>query len=593
MTQEQDKDFSINSVNVWRTENLIEYTLTDLGTRVKKDKPVKVSVLCTGLSSFLHDPINLFLKGESGVGKTYNVTETLKYFPEDSIWFLGGMSRKSLVHSHGILLNKNGEQLDLDYRPTKPNKKDFDSEESFNKAVQNYQEQVRDRREEMRDSYTLVDLSHKILVFLESPDFETFQTLRPILSHDKEEIQYQFVDKTGKGQLQTRKVVLKGWPATIFLTTDVKYVEELATRSFTATPENSELKILEANVLTNMKASLPWQYNEETQAFKIITRLIQRLQEQSSESKVDVAIPFLSLYKMFPHEISRDMRDFQHFTQFLKTVTLLHYFQRPYMKLKDCRLLIASLEDVRKALSVYKEIFETTRTGTEKRILDFYHKIVKTKDSWYLKELTGEYNKTAKKKLSEDSIRVMLLRLDQIGYVNSQKDDEDKRKNLYVPLMKGEEKGENPLENAFRADFDAEMKKGFESWKENVRGTPSFYYYKNNSDNPGTWGESDIGLEDLDKLVLTGNTDFSSNVKQKIPRLISNEESSPKPETSLETSGKPTFQHVSDNSQAIEDNMLIPCPFCAAQGKKMIFASDLDLTSHLCSVHNQPGACSE
>jgi len=589
MTQEQDKDFSVNAVNVWRTENLIDYALADLDTRVKKDKPVKLSVLFTGLSSFLHDPINLFLKGESGSGKTYNVTETLKYFPEGSIWFLGGMSRKSLVHSHGVLLNKNGEELDLDYRPTKPNKKDFDSEESFNKAVQNYQEQVRDRREEMRDSYTLVDLSRKILVFLESPDFETFQTLRPILSHDKEEIQYQFVDKTGKGQLQTRKVVLKGWPATIFLTTDVKYVEELATRSFTATPENSELKILEANVLTNMKASLPWQYKEQTQAFMIISQLIRRLQEQALESKVDVAIPFLSLYEMFPHEISRDMRDFQHFTQFLKTVTLLHYFQRPYMKLKDCRLLIASLEDVRKALSVYKEIFETTRTGTEKRILDFYHKIVKTKDSWYLKELTGEYNKTAKKKLSEDSIRVMLLRLDQIGYVNSQRDDEDKRKNLYVPLMKGEEKGENPLENAFRVDFDAEMKKGFESWKENVRGNPTFYYYKNNSEKPGTWGESEISPEDLDKLVLTGDTDFSSNVKQKIPRLISNEESTPKPETDLETSGKPTFQRDSDNSQAIEDNMLIPCPQCKAQGIKSFFANDLDLRFHVASCHDQPG----
>jgi hypothetical protein len=441
----------------------------------------------------------------------------------------------------------------------------------------------------MRDSYTLVDLSHKILVFLESPDFETFQMLRPILSHDKEQIQYQFVDKTGKGQLQTRKVVLKGWPATIFLTTDVKYIEELATRSFTATPENSELKILEANVLTNLKASLPWQYEEETQAFKVISGLIQRLQDQTSESRVDVVIPFLSLCGMFPHEISRDMRDFQHFTQFLKTVTLLHYFQRPYMKVKDCRLLIASLEDVKKALSVYKEIFETTRTGTEKRILDFYHKIVKTKDSWYLKELTGEYNKTAKKKLSEDSIRVMLLRLDEIGYVNSQRDDEDKRKNLYVPLMKGEEKGENPLENAFRVDFDAEMKKGFESWKENVRGNPTFYYYKNNSEKPGTWGESEISIEDLDKLVLTGNADFSSSVKQKIPRLISNEESSPKPETSLETSGKPTFQHNSANSETIEDNMLIPCPFCKARGTKNFFANDLDLSIHVASCHDQPG----
>jgi DNA-binding MarR family transcriptional regulator len=252
-------------------------------------------------------------------------------------------------------------------------------------------------------------------------------------------------------------------------------------------------------------------------------------------------------------------------------------------------------------LSVYKEIFETTRTGTEKQILDFYHNIVKTRPimnekdepvkdkdgkpivddnpTWYLKQRTYAYNKTAKKKLSEDSIRVMLLRLDQIGYVNSQRDDEDKRKNLYVPLMKGEEKGENPLENAFRVDFDAKMKKGFESWKENVRGNPTFYYYKNNSDKPGTWGESDISLEDLDKLVLTGNADFSSSVEQKIPRLISNEESSPKTETSPKTEREVERQPFSDNSTEGLGN-LVPCMECKARGKRNLFASDADLAAH-------------
>jgi hypothetical protein len=33
---------------------------------------------------------------------------------------------------------------------------------------------------------------------------------------------------------------------------------------------------------------------------------------------------------------------------------------------------------------------------------------------------------------------------------------------------------------------------------------------------------------------------------------------------------------------------LIPCPFCKAQGKKNLFASDLDLTIHLSSCHDQP-----
>ncbi|MCJ7760273.1 ATP-binding protein, partial [Candidatus Bathyarchaeota archaeon] len=294
MTQaSEDKDRTKRMVEAWRTKDLIGYSLEDLDLRVKKDRAVKLSVLATGLSALLGQPINLFLKGESGIGKTYNVTETLKYFVQGDIWFLGGMSQKSLIHAHGKLLNKDGEEIDLENRPVKPSKKDFETEDDYKEAITQYQDGVRAFREEFRESYTLIDLSHKILVFLEAPDFGTYQMLRPILSHDKEEIQYQFVDKTAKGQLRTMKVVLKGWPATIFLTTDNRYMEELATRSFTATPESSEDKIKEANILTNEKASLPWKHEKETEAFTIIKRLIENLQKNTLESKIDVVIPFL------------------------------------------------------------------------------------------------------------------------------------------------------------------------------------------------------------------------------------------------------------------------------------------------------------
>jgi hypothetical protein len=598
MSHTEDKDFSLEAVQVWRSEDLINYVLTDLDIRIKKDKPVKLSVFFTGISAFQEQPLNLFLKGESGIGKTYNSTETLRYFPRENIWFLGGMSRKSLVHSHGILLNKNGEEIDLDDSPQKPEKtnykkpkednpenKEFD-EAAYNEAMQDYKDNLKTWRQELRESYTLVDLTHKILVFLESPDFETFQMLRPILSHDKEEIEYQFVDKTPKGQLQTRKVKLKGWPATIFLTTDIKYMEELATRSFTATPESSELKILEANVLTNLKASLPWHYSEETRAFKIIKQLIERIHDQLGENKIDVVIPFLNLYELFPREISRDMRDFQHFTQFLKAITVLHYFQRPYMKVGKTKLLLSTLEDVRKALEIYREIFETTRTGTEKRVLDFYHGIVKTRQAWYLKNLTEAYNEKYHKKLSEESVRVMLERLDRIGYVNTQKDDEDKRKNLYVPLMKEEEKDKNPLETGSWLDLEAKLKKGYETWKENILDKTSFYIYKNLSEKPGTWGESEVTLEELQDLIVEGHKIFSSDMKVGLPRIISNEDSQPKNEIKPEINQNPLSRGNLDNSPTVDKtNLGILCPHCKARGKDMFFTNDVDLRSHVSAWH--------
>jgi hypothetical protein len=46
----------------------------------------------------------------------------------------------------------------------------------------------------------LIDLSHKILVFLNTPRPELFNALMPLLSHDKYEIEYEFVD-THNGRL--------------------------------------------------------------------------------------------------------------------------------------------------------------------------------------------------------------------------------------------------------------------------------------------------------------------------------------------------------------------------------------------------------
>jgi DNA-binding MarR family transcriptional regulator len=354
-----------------------------------------------------------------------------------------------------------------------------------------------------------------------------------------------------------------------------------------------------------MKASLPWQYMEETMAFRVISQLIQRLQELASESKVDVVVPFLNLYELFPKEISRDMRDFQHFVQLLKTITLLHYFQRPYMKMNGSKLLVATLKDVETALAIYEEIFETTRTGTERRILDFYHNIVKTKDCWYLKELTFKYNEKARKKLSQDGVRKMLQRLDEIGYVNTEKNDEDKRLNVYVPLVKGEEKAENPRETDFPAVLGVKLQKGFKTWKETIGISSGFYIYKNISQK--TWGEAELPPTELESIVI-GDEKFSSVVEaDKIP-IVVNEESGSKPEKGPEISGKPISQQISNISQnepeqeTIQDmprNIpvkpdeyeaaaglgLIPCPYCRSQGRKMFFATDFDLRAHISTFH--------
>ena len=524
------------AVQVWRTEKLIDYVLRDLGRRVKRDKSTKLSVFFTGLSAYLPDPVNLFLKGPSGVGKTYNVVETLRYFPQGSggdVWFLGGLSPKALIHDYGQLLNKDGEPLDLTEKPVKPKKRHYKEEAEYREAYELYKEEMKAWVDEIRNSYTLIDLTHKILVFLESPEYKTFKMLFPILSHDTKRIEYRFTDKTSRGQLRTSRVVIQGWPATIFLSTDRKYMEELSTRSFTATPEASQEKIIDANVLTNMKASFPWQYNHETEETETIKKLVSSIKNQFSNG-VDVVVPFPNLHELFPKEIIRDMRDFAHFIQLMKTVTALNLCQRPFMKKDDRKFIISTVEDVRKTLEIYCEVFETTRTGTEQRILTFYHEIVKTKDTWYLKELTAKYNDGHNRKASSETLRRMLLRLSEIGYVDVRKDDEDKRLNIYEPLVKEEEMSIIKHNLEMWTLSKAELAKGFKTWRKNILHKTPFYYYENLGEN--TWGEHEIG--DI----------FSFIFGEGLCRIVSNEDLRLKTEKKPESIHIPEMCGVVDNS---------------------------------------------
>ena len=69
----------------------------------------------------------------------------------------------------------------------------------------------------IENSKTLIDLRGKILVFLEPPQHELWNLLKPILSHDKKEIEFPFVDKTANSNAETKDVVVRGLAFLYFL----------------------------------------------------------------------------------------------------------------------------------------------------------------------------------------------------------------------------------------------------------------------------------------------------------------------------------------------------------------------------------------
>ena len=465
---------------LWKSPELVRHIFSDLGRRVKRDNVTKSAVFFSGLSAYLHDPLNLFEKASSGAGKTYNAIETLEYFPQEDIWFLSGMSPKALVHQKSKLLDKDGNEIDLADKPQKPNKSDFrNNEDGYKAALQVYETERKEFNNKLRDSYHYINIENKIFVFLETPDPETMRMLYPIFSHDKKRIEYRFVNKTASGGLRTELVVIEGYPTAIFLTTDRKYVEELATRTFTVSPEESTEKIDDANRLTNLKAALPWKCKLETPRFLAIKNLIQKIRDTLKNEEINVLIPFLDLHELFPKDIARDMRDFSHFTQFLKAFTILHIYQRPVLIIENKKYVLANNYDAFCCYQIFKELIESTRTGTEKRILDFYHDFVMGGVNLYVSSLTTAYNMKNKVPISDYTIRKWLNRLNEIGYVDKREDEEDKRRNFYVPLVeKPQENPDNVCDSEKQTKLMSILEKGFKLWLTEYLLTDSKYKEK-------------------------------------------------------------------------------------------------------------------
>jgi len=103
-----------------RDPNLSGTFMAHLGKTVKRDETTKRAVFSTGISAYSQHPMNLFLRGPSSIGKTYNVTQTLKYFPPTGVWMLGGLSPTALVHDYGVFIDpETGEEVDFDEAPKK------------------------------------------------------------------------------------------------------------------------------------------------------------------------------------------------------------------------------------------------------------------------------------------------------------------------------------------------------------------------------------------------------------------------------------------------------------------------------------------
>ena len=435
------------------TQDWTECILKDISRTVKRDENIQELVLKTAISANSDDPLNLFVRGPSSIGKTNAVVRTIvPYFPKSNVWLLGGLSPTALVHDYGTLIDtRTGLEIDPEKKPTKENFTTVEGKKkTFNKEACN--EALKEWRETLRNSAYLINLRKKIMVFLEAPHPETFARLRPILSHDVPEISYKFTDKKLNG-LRTVHAILRGFPATIFCTTEVKHMDELASRSLQATPEMSEEKYHDANKLSGDIAANPWKYlSKNNPEIKVIADHIAHVTNASKE--IDkVIIPYGEIVgDLLPSKIPSDMRHAKQFLSLIKQNALLNMFTRPVLVVGESVNILANLHDLQVTIPLYFKIELSTRLDLSKHILDFYTNVFAPVESEVMRldenqldfnrvtveRLVTKHNQISPNKMSSASIYVYLKELKDRAVIDSRTDLKDKRHHVYFSLTKPE-----------------------------------------------------------------------------------------------------------------------------------------------------------
>jgi hypothetical protein len=204
----------------------IKYCIDVILKEAKLEDRLVKQVFYTMLSAYTSNPQNLAINSPSGEGKNYVLRKVAENFPKEDVMFLAGMTDKALFHRSGKLVVKNAnggyddiegliEEYDSrikDLESEIPNAKDGTLKQGLKAQIKSIEQEKEDLS---KDAKKLIDLSHKILVFLDTPRIELFSAIMSLLSHDNYEVEYEYADTTSTG-IKTKTNIIRGYPAVFF-----------------------------------------------------------------------------------------------------------------------------------------------------------------------------------------------------------------------------------------------------------------------------------------------------------------------------------------------------------------------------------------
>jgi hypothetical protein len=476
-----------NSGNKIKNRDYIDFVLQCAKKKVKLDDILVKQILYFGLSTYMNDPTNLAVLAQTSTGKTHAVTSILEYFPQEDVRFIGKMSPMALVREQGILVDSNGEPIKARLKQLRHDIDKAQSEKKNLEIIEELEDQLDKVKSEAR---TQINLNNKILVFLEPPNIELWNGLKPVLSHDRPEIEFPFTNRTEKLGIETKKVVVRGAPVCIFCSakdeSKSEWWEEIENRFFITSPNTNEEKFYLANELTANRKGLPRQLkkrllvqtSDEILAKKCVEYTKQQIlklskshlkpNEVGNDLEDSVWIPYKDeLVKFLPSKEGVDMRSAKKIFSLIETVTLANAHLRKKLKLQigagggtdyydedeDEEVTpIASLQDLYEVLKLVKDASSIPAHKSD-FFWNYFVPCFQAKDGKpdrdEKKELEEKIVGVTSKQLAEycrhrkglknygsENIRKTFLEyLRRVGYIDNVESVIDKRSDVYYPII--------------------------------------------------------------------------------------------------------------------------------------------------------------
>jgi hypothetical protein len=344
-------------------------------------------------------------------------------------------------------MHKEGIPVNFDMKPNKAAiKEDLQIEKgddvSKEEVEATYRREMRKWKELLRDSYYLVDLHQRIIIFLDMPHDLLLQRLRSLLSHDDREIALKITDKREKGGLRTKTIVIRGFSTVIFCSAKFSIADQEKTRLLLLSPEISQEKLRESIALKIEKEADREAFQKRMLSDSERIFLKQRVEMVKAARIKYVKIPEekrSQIYQQFLEDhnflIPRHQRDISRLLAIIKAHALLNFMHRE--RVGDS--IIVNDEDVEAGFRLYYGVAEANEMGLSPELFNVYSKLKPhfNSDGLNLIEFQAAYYREFHKPIGYDTARKTLKTLCSVGLLTEKTDPNDRRMPKYFVFDSG------------------------------------------------------------------------------------------------------------------------------------------------------------